>query len=372
MNLLFLDARSGAERVALTLAAGAVLAGCATAPSERQPPVARAGALQQCEALAGSFSYASTRIASATAEAAGPVGGSGPALGAHCLVKGAMNERTGAGGIAYAVGFEMRLPREWNGRFWYQGNGGIDGSVVPAIGGMGGGPVTSALGQGFAVISSDAGHDNRLTKGPQFGLDPQSRLDYGYQAVGTLTPMAKALITMAYGRGPDTSYIGGCSNGGRHALVAAARHPQMFDGYLVGAPGYRLPLAAVANIYGAQQYKTVATDPKDLSTAFTLAERRTVVGRGARALRCTGRLARRHGAGCRRVLPGLRSSARRTDVQCRAQWQLPDARPEARNRQHLPRRHHTRRQAVLCGLPVRRGPGDRGLRGLGIQGADRA
>ena len=45
--------------------------------------------------------------------------------------------------------------------------------------------------------------------------------------------------------------------------------PQLFDGYLVGAPGYRLPLAAVANMHGAQQCKQVATDPKDLATAFT-------------------------------------------------------------------------------------------------------
>ena len=37
-------------------------------------------------------------------------------------------------GNAYAIGFEMRLPNAWNGRFFYQANGGIDGSVVPATG----------------------------------------------------------------------------------------------------------------------------------------------------------------------------------------------------------------------------------------------
>jgi feruloyl esterase len=171
----------------------------------------------------------------------------------------------------------MRLPIDWNGRFWYQGNGGIDGSVKTALGDLGGGPVTSALLQGFAVISSDAGHDNRKTRGPGFGLDPQARLDYGYQAVGRLTPMAKEVIRIAYGKGPDRSYIGGCSNGGRHTLVAAARYPEMFDGFLAGSPGYNLPKAAVANIFGAQQYKKIATDPEDLSTAFTTQERQTVV-----------------------------------------------------------------------------------------------
>ena len=65
--------------------------------------------------------------------------------------------------------------------------------AVPATDSFGGGPLTHALLQGFAVLSSDAGH-TLAQGGPAFGLDPQARLDYGYQAVGTLTPMAKQLI----------------------------------------------------------------------------------------------------------------------------------------------------------------------------------
>jgi feruloyl esterase len=151
--------------------------------------------------------------------------------------------------------------------------------VVPATGALGGGPTTSALMQGFAVISSDSGHSN-TQGGPAFGLDPQARLDYGYQAVGKLTPMAKQLITVAYGRGPDRSYIGGCSNGGRHTLVAAARYADQYDGFLAGAPGYNLPLAALANIWGGQRYASVATGdpstPAGLETGFTPAERKAV------------------------------------------------------------------------------------------------
>ena len=160
-------------------------------------------------------------------------------------------------GQTYAIGFEMRLPLEWNGRFWYQANGGIDGSVVTATGNTsGGGPLTSALLQGFAVISSDAGHNG--AQNPIFGIDPQARLDYGYQAVGKLTPMAKRVIRAAYGKRPERSYIGGCSNGGRHTMVAAARYADQYDGYLVGSPGFNLPKAAVASIYGAQQYAPLA------------------------------------------------------------------------------------------------------------------
>lgn len=200
------------------------------------------------------------------------------AVPAHCRVTGKLHERTSSvDGKAYAIGFEMRLPVNWNGRFLHQGNGGIDGVVQPALGGLGGGPLSHALQQGFAVLSSDAGHAGA---NPAFGVDPQARLDYGYQAVGKLTPMAKAMIATAYGKGPDRSYFAGCSNGGRHAMVAATRYFADYDGILAGAPGYNLPRAATANLTGARLYQSVATrevkNHIDLATALTDKERQLV------------------------------------------------------------------------------------------------
>ncbi|WP_280155157.1 tannase/feruloyl esterase family alpha/beta hydrolase [Piscinibacter sp. XHJ-5] len=229
-----------------------------------------------CAALAARIgSPANTTITAASTVAAGTLTLAGQPIAEHCLVTGRMHERVSAvDGKSYAISFEMRLPRNWNGRFYHQGNGGLDGNVVTANGTLGGGPLTSALVQGFAVLSSDAGHAGAL--GPTYGIDPQARLDYGYQAVGKLTPMAKGVIQATYGKAPDRSYFGGCSNGGRHAMVTAARYSDQYDGILAGAPGYNLPKAAVANIFGAQHYATVATDPADLSTAFTPAERTLV------------------------------------------------------------------------------------------------
>lgn len=275
------------------LAAAAVplwLAACASAdgpaPSVGRLAPATGAALKGCEALA-QFGYADTRIVSAVPVAAGPIAPSNHRVDAHCLVQGQMKPRKGVDGQDYAIGFEMRLPQQWNGRFYHQANGGIDGVVQPAHGALGGGPLTGALAQGFAVISSDAGHTGR--QNPRFGADPQARADYGHQAVATLTPMAKALIAAAYGKGPERSYIGGCSNGGRHTLVAAARQGAHYDGYLVGAPGYRLPNAALAQLWGAAQWQPLATPGAtlphpfapnariaDLGTALTAAERATV------------------------------------------------------------------------------------------------
>jgi hypothetical protein len=265
--------------IGFVLAAAAALSACGGSGGDGLPQLAPASGVKMagsCTELAGRLGSPANTVFTATSSVpAGSLTVAGQPVREHCLVKGEMHRRTSSvDGNNYAIGFEMRLPLDWNGRFLHQGNGGIDGSVVTATGATGGGPLTHALHQGFAVLSSDAGHAGAL--GPTFGLDPQARLDYGYQAVAKLTPMAKGLIQSAYSKGPDRSYFAGCSNGGRHAMIAATRYAADYDGILAGAPGYQLPKAAVANIAGGQLYASVATSPTDISTGFTAAERRTV------------------------------------------------------------------------------------------------
>lgn len=235
------------------------------------------GSLLNCETLGSSFTFEQTVITSIASVAAGILEDS--AVGEHCLLTGIMNQRISSiDGNEYGIGFEMRLPANWNGRFFYHANGGIDGVVRTAVGSLGGSQTTTALELGYAVINSDAGHQGPT---PFFGVDPQARIDYGYNAVAELTPMAKALIADAYGKGPDRSYFAGCSNGGRHAMVAAARFADQYDGILAGNPGFNLPQAAVAQLYAVQQFSLVATslnengDP-DISSAFTQAERNLI------------------------------------------------------------------------------------------------
>ncbi|OLL28199.1 esterase [Burkholderia sp. SRS-W-2-2016] len=237
-----------------------------------------------CAALAAKLSFANTTFTTVTDVAAGTLTVSGKPIAEHCLIQGNMNQRVSSvDGKTYAIGFEMRLPLAWNGRFFYQANGGLDGNVVTATGEIGGGGATDdALNMGFAVISSDAGHSS--SQNPLFGLDPQARLDYGYNAVATLTPMAKQVIKLAYGKGPDRSYFEGCSNGGRHALVAAARSSAEYDGIISGDPGFHLPKAAIGEMWGAQQLAKVATATTsaglpDITTGFTATERTMVAAK---------------------------------------------------------------------------------------------
>ena len=53
---------------------------------------------------------------------------------AHCVVRGSAAPRTGVDGKPYETRFELRLPTDWSGRFLYQGGGGNDGIVAPAVG----------------------------------------------------------------------------------------------------------------------------------------------------------------------------------------------------------------------------------------------
>lgn len=292
--------KKAALKISLTGAASAVfLLGCASLTNTASPPpqlsAAQPASIQPsaCGNLS-SFQFANTKIDSAVNVPAGKVSTTpapnGPPtaydVGEHCVVKGKMFERKGEDGQNYAIKFEMRMPLNWNGRFYHQVNGGIDGVVHAALGALSGGPLTGALHQGFAVISSDAGHP---VPNPSFGKEPTARTDYGYAAVAKITPMAKAMIGAAYGKGPDRSYIGGCSNGGRHTLVAASRYGNDYDGYLAGAPGYRLPNAALAQLAMGPEWLSIATKDAvmnhpfipnvkiaDLGTALTAQERGAV------------------------------------------------------------------------------------------------
>jgi Tannase and feruloyl esterase len=108
-----------------------------------------------------------------------------PPAPAQCEIVGKINERMGQDGKPYAIGFRLRLPVDWNGRFFFQGGGGLDGSIGNALGAVGIGQADNAISRGYAVVSTDAGHTSETAPvigGALFGFDPQARVDYGYNA----------------------------------------------------------------------------------------------------------------------------------------------------------------------------------------------
>ena len=216
-----------------------------------------------------------TNITSATyAEPSAGAGAAGPALPAHCVVRGAIAPRVGADGKPYETRFELRLPTEWTGRFFYQGGGGNDGNVAPAIGRNTGSFNGPALARGFAVVTTDAGHQGA---GPEFALDPAARTDHAYAAHERTASAAKSLIARYYGRRPDRSYFVGCSGGGRQGLMFAQRYPDYFDGIVACAPAMSVSSGAtIAAAWDTATFNAIAPAGADgrpvLSRAFSSAD----------------------------------------------------------------------------------------------------
>lgn len=258
--------------------AGLLAAGCtgwgeptATAPSA--PLVPNCGAVQ-------ALVFDNTVMHSAVLVPAGAAKSGNTPMPAHCLVKAEINPRTGVNGVRYGINVELRLPLQWNGRFQFQGGGGVDGVVREAYGTLRDG-VTPALAQGSAVVSTDFGHTGTSTRDATFGLDPQARIDWGYNAIDKATQLGKAITTRFYGKAPAHAYYVGCSGGGRQGMMASQRLPQHFDGVVSGAPILEQHAAQVGSLWGIQAFAAIA--PKDpsglaiLSRAFSDGDRALIV-----------------------------------------------------------------------------------------------
>ncbi len=202
------------------------------------------------------------------------------ALPAHCKVNGALNARTGIDNKPYAIGFELRTPLDaaWNGKFFFQGGGGTNGVIVDATGNLLNAPDGTALARGYAVASTDGGHATGQSD-VLFAIDPQARLDYGYNAVGEVATVAKKILAARFGRSPERSYLLGCSNGGRDAMVAAARFADQFDGFVAANPGFNLPKAAIAEAWDTQQFMSAAAPGQLPKDAFPTAAMNLVAAR---------------------------------------------------------------------------------------------
>jgi hypothetical protein len=189
-------------------------------------------------------------------------GGPPAQVPAHCLFRVMLDARpSGIEGMTYGTGIELRLPANWNRRLLFQGGGGLNGVLSPAMGNVSG--FTSALGRGFAVVSTDSGHRGRSAVDTRFGADQQAKLDFAYQAVARTTREAKGLLQRYYGSKPDYSYYMGCSTGGREAMMAAQRLPLEFNGVVAGNPSYNLTRIAANQVWSLQTVTRIA--PKDAS-----------------------------------------------------------------------------------------------------------
>lgn len=235
------------------------------------PQPGHAAIFDAAQACAGLRALASPTLVIQSAEIVPP----GQGFPERCRLRATLNPRKGAGGRDFGMGFELNLPTLWNRRFLFQGGGGLDGVIIPAVGFVSSGP--TALTRGYAVVSTDAGHQGQDAA---FGDDSQARMDFAYNALDKVTVEAKAILQGYYGRRPDHSYFLGCSNGGRQGLIAASRFPTYFDGVVAGDPGFNLAAVSVSQVWDTLAFSRIA--PKDatgrpiLAGAFSPADLKLV------------------------------------------------------------------------------------------------
>lgn len=181
-------------------------------------------------------------------------------LASYCRVDGVIDERIGEGGKPYAIGFAIAMPEKWNGRFMMQGGGGLNGSVATPLGSNAAGDMTG-LQRGFAVVTTDTGHQGTHGFDASFFSDQEATLNFLYQAIGKVAVASKQIVAQYYGKAIDHSYYLGCSTGGREAMIMSQRYPRLFDGIVAGAPAMRTSFSNLADKWVMTSLAKVA--PKD-------------------------------------------------------------------------------------------------------------
>ena len=212
---------------------------------------------------------------------AGPGGGAlAIGLSPYCRIDAIIDRRTGVGGVAYGIGFALALPETWNDRFLFQGGGGLNGSVQLPLGATaaGGEP---GLARGFAVVSTDTGHQGQGAFDANFRQDQQASFDFMYEAVGRVAEAAKRIIAQYYGKPAEHSYFAGCSTGGREGMLMAERYPAYFDGIVVGAPAMRTNFSGIGDRWVAATLNEIAPKNEqglpDTRNALSDSDKKTVI-----------------------------------------------------------------------------------------------
>ncbi|MGV3592828.1 MAG: tannase/feruloyl esterase family alpha/beta hydrolase [Gammaproteobacteria bacterium] len=175
----------------------------------------------------------------------GGFGGPGVMLPPHCHVEGEIDRRTGSDGKSYALRFAVNMPDDWNGRFLFQGGGGLNGTLGEPLGAAASAG-RNALERGFAVVSTDSGHQAQGGFDDSFFADQEASLNFYFLGNMRVTLAAKPLVESYYSDAIDKSYFVGCSTGGREGMIMAQRYPYLYDGIVSGAPAIRTGMSNLA------------------------------------------------------------------------------------------------------------------------------
>lgn len=181
------------------------------------------------------------------------------------LVKGGnTSEPATEPSYSQGIGIEVYLPASgnWNERIRTYGSGGWAGGYhtdVTRLGqnaGQGDQKLNQAVGMGFTVSHSDAGHSG-MQGGPggtgvanagggegewamkadgSYNAEPWK--DYSERSMHITAVKTKELVKAYYGKAQKYAYFDGFSTGGRQGWKLAQKYPADYDGILAGAPAF--------------------------------------------------------------------------------------------------------------------------------------
>lgn len=262
----------------LTLAA---LTGCTTETTARKPLVGTAMTeiSQMCrpEAIQAIASTLSSKVLIKEVPNGPKLAGGTQLVAAtgklpgYCQITGSYETNPQTGKTA---NFIATLPVNWNGKYLQLGCSGACGVLLmnnpaaPPIAITAQGYPGQLIEKGYASFGNDLGHvstGSALSMGWAVKgagqIDEEGLTDFLYRADQVMTRMGKEFTRAFYAQVSGTtakitkSYFNGCSQGGREAMVAAARFPEEFDGIIAGSPaldfaelGFQAGGAAVATL----------------------------------------------------------------------------------------------------------------------------
>ncbi|KAH6983458.1 hypothetical protein BKA56DRAFT_482917 [Ilyonectria sp. MPI-CAGE-AT-0026] len=147
-------------------------------------------------------------------------------------------------------------PSEFQNRFYVAGGGGFSLSS----------DATGGLGYGAASGATDAGYDafnysyDEVVLYGNGSINWDATYMFGYQALGEMTKVGKALTKGFYSMATDDklyTYYEGCSDGGREGMSQVQRWGEEYDGVITGAPAFRFAQQQVLHVFSSAVEQTL-------------------------------------------------------------------------------------------------------------------
>ena len=143
------------------------------------------------------------------------------------------------------IGMEIWLParEDWNHRIRNFGGGGWAGGAHTSTAKIANPAMVGVAEQGWVTGNTDTGHySEELYTNGAFAMKEDGTIntalweDFAHRSLKELALKTRELALAYYGEPQEFAYWDGCSTGGRQGYKIAQENPELYDGYLIGAP----------------------------------------------------------------------------------------------------------------------------------------